>query len=142
MLKDGTKVSGVQIYGGLEGTVKFSISPEAEINTNTSGIVTFELGAVDTAETLGLAIRLGTTDGVGSRHLRLFVEDEAGCIYRMFPLAPMEPDAFVTAEGELTSVASGNFKNEIAGGMDGTMYIPWEKVNVLQEREALPSVER
>ena len=132
VLKDGTKVSGVQIYGGLEGTVKFSISPEAEINTNTSGIVTFELGAVDTAETLGLAIRLGTTDGVGSRHLRLFVEDEAGCIYRMFPLAPMEPDAFVTAEGELTSVASGNFKNEIAGGMDGTMYIPWEKVNVLQ----------
>ena len=114
---------GINIKNSPRGSLSVAI-PAGSATASGFGLVTFELGQINSSETTGLLLQIDRRHATADQGPRLFLEDENGVLYR-FSNSTKREDVFIRENGTKTAFISDSWRYTFTSGVCGTLYVPW-----------------
>ena len=115
---------GINIKNSPRGTLSIAVPAGSETALGL-GLVTFELGQINSSETTGLLLQIDRRHATADQGPRIYLEDKNGVLYRLSN-ATARNDVFITEDGTVTSMQSTNqHRYTLTSGVCGTLYVPW-----------------
>ena len=127
VITEGGEFVGIKLNESMYGTLQINIPVSATATDKVLGVVTFELGDFDIADSTGLLLKFATL-GTYNRQIRPSLEDDKGNLYFLTETDGTANMIMIRNDGMPVGVSATNWSIMLPGNTTGTLYIPWERM--------------